>query len=244
MIFNWFSKDSSEGDQKITSEDERRIVAQLREWMPRIQVLPELQPHLNYDEAIKYFSSDYPPNSAAQKGAIIRQECTRGELLGLVFLDQNNEFVCRPDGTPYGRQLLGEKLDRKLSENFGDRDLIIVKLKSQKSSVARFHQEIASQFSEWLQDFLQMAEIIPVMTYEEAMQYFVTNRPSDPRVKKGGILRQPHPEGQFLAQLFLDGNNQIVYRHDGKPYGRYLVAKKLDEELEDTFDNKDLIIVE
>lgn len=176
MIFNWFSKDSSEGDQKITNEDETGIVDQFREWMPRIQVLLELQPHLKYGEAIKYFSNNYP--------------------------------------------------------------------QSQKFSIARFHQEIASQFSEWLQDFLQKAEIVPVMTYEEAMQYFVTNRPSDPRVKKGGILREPHPEGQFLAQLFLDGNNQIVYRRDGKPYGRYLVAKKLDEELEDTFDNKDLIIVE
>ncbi|MEM1169443.1 MAG: hypothetical protein AAGJ08_10315 [Cyanobacteria bacterium P01_H01_bin.35] len=244
MIWNPFSKDSSEGDKKITLDEVHLILAQFQEWMPRIQVLPELQPELKYDEIIKYFDSDCPPNSTVTKGAIICQKRPRGQLLGLIFLDENNRFVCRPDGTPYGRQLLGEKLDKKLSKNFGSLDLIIVELKSQKSGVAQFHQEVVSQFSEWLQDFLKMAEVIPVMTYEDAIQYFITSRPSDPRVQKGGILRQPHPQGQFLAQMFLDNNDQIVHRPDGKPYGRYLVAKQLDEELQDTFGKQDLIIVE
>ncbi|MGD1713817.1 hypothetical protein [Dapis sp. BLCC M172] len=182
MIWNPFSKDSSEGSKQITPYEEKRILAQFKEWMPRIQVLPELQPQLKYDAIIKYFDSDCPPNSTVTKGAIICQKRPKGQLLGLMFLDENNRFVCRPDGTPYGRQLLGEKLDKKLNNNFRSRDLIIVELKSQKSGVAQFHQEVVSQFSEWLQDFLKMAEVIPVMTYEDAIQYFITSRPSDPRV--------------------------------------------------------------
>lgn len=44
--------------------------------------------------------------------------------------------------------------------------------------------------------------------------------------------------------MFLDSNNEVIDRSDGKPYGRQLVAKKLDTELQDAFDNQDLIIVE
>lgn len=118
------------------------------------------------------------------------------------------------------------------------------KRKSQKSSADGFHQAILSQLSEWLQDLRKTQEVMPLLTYEDAIQYFITDRPSDSRIEKGAILRQPHPQGQFLAQMFLDSSNQILYCSDGKPYGRKLVVKKLDQELEDTFGTKDLIIVE
>ncbi|MBP0041641.1 MAG: hypothetical protein J7545_06665 [Roseofilum sp. SBFL] len=114
------------------------------------------------------------------------------------------------------------------------------KRKSQKSSA----EAILSQLSEWLQDLRKTQEVIPLLTYEDAIQYFITDRPSDSRIEKGAILRQPHPQGQFLAQMFLDSSNQILYCSDGKPYGRKLVVKTLDRELEDTFGTKDLIIVE
>ena len=244
MILKWFSNNSSERSKQITPHEEKRILAQFKEWMPRILGIPEVQAMITFDEAISYFQSDMPSHSSVTKGVIIRQERPDGQLLGQMFLDTNNQLVCRSDGTPYGRQLLGEKLDKKLSKNFSEQDLIFVELKSQKSSFAQFHQEIISQISEWLQDFLKMAEVIPIMTYEDAIQYFITSRPSDPRVQKGGILRQPHPQGQLLVQMFLDNNDQIVHRPDGKPYGRYLVAKELDEELQDTFGKQNLIIVE
>ena len=244
MILKWFSNNSSERSKQITLHEEKRILAQFKEWMPRILGIPEVQAMITFDEAISYFQSDMPSHSSGTKGVIIRQERPDGQLLGQMFLDTNNQLVCRSDGTPYGRQLLGEKLDKKLSKNFSEQDLIFVELKSQKSSFAQFHQEIISQISEWLQDFLKMAEVIPIMTYEDAIQYFITSRPSDPRVQKGGILRQPHPQGQLLVQMFLDNNDQIVHRPDGKPYGRYLVAKELDEELQDTFGKQNLIIVE
>lgn len=244
MILNWFSKDSSKGSKQITPQEEKRILAQFKEWMPRILGVPEVQVTITFDEAINYFQSDMPSNSRVTKGVIIRQERPEGQLLGQVFLDTNNQLVCRSDGTPYGRQLVSRKLDGKLNRTFGNKDLISVNLKSNKSSVDEFHQAITSQLSDWLKDLLKIREVIPVMTYEDAIQYFITDRPSDPRVKKGALLRQPHPQGQLLAQMFLDSNNEVIDRPDGKPYGRQLVAKKLDPELQDAFDNQDLIIVE
>jgi hypothetical protein len=104
--------------------------------------------------------------------------------------------------------------------------------------------QIFSLLSDLLQDILKIPEVLPVMTYESVMEYFVTNRPADPRVKKGAILRKPHSQGQHLYQVFLDSNNQLVCSDDGKPYGRQLVAKELDKELQKTFDDQDLIVVE
>lgn len=105
-------------------------------------------------------------------------------------------------------------------------------------------EQVFSQFSKWLQELLKLPEVIPLMTYDSAIKYFVTERPLDPRVKKGAILRQPHKQGYHLAQVFLDSTNNVLCSTDGKPYGRQLVAREVDEELKETFGNKDLIIVE
>jgi hypothetical protein len=104
--------------------------------------------------------------------------------------------------------------------------------------------KIISLFSDLLKDILKVPEVIPIISYESVMEYFVTNRPADSRVIKGAILRQPHSQGQHLYQVFLDSNNRLVCSDDGKPYGRQLVAKKLDKELQENFDDQDLIIVE
>ncbi|MBW4600850.1 MAG: hypothetical protein KME29_14930 [Calothrix sp. FI2-JRJ7] len=105
-------------------------------------------------------------------------------------------------------------------------------------------EQVLLEFSKWLQDLLKIQEVVPLMTYDSAIKYFVTDRPSDSRVKKGAILRQPHKQGYHLAQVFLDSTNSVLCFTNGKPYGRQLVAKELDEELKEIFGNKDLIIVE
>ncbi|OZH52842.1 hypothetical protein AFK68_21700 [Hydrocoleum sp. CS-953] len=245
MILNWFSQDYSEGNKQITPQEEEQILAQFQKWISQISEVPEVQVMMTYAEAIDYFQSDMPSHCSVKKGVIIRQEIPEGQLLGQVFLDTNNQLVCRSDGTPYGRQLVAIKLDGQLNINFGNQDLIYVNLKSNKSSFNEFHPRINWQFlSNCFKDLGETREVIPIMTYEDAIKYFITDRPSDPRVKKGYILRQTHPQGQLLAQMFLDSNNEIIDRSDGKPYGRQLVTKKLDAELEDAFDNQDLIIVE
>ncbi|MEH2257213.1 hypothetical protein [Nostoc sp.] len=98
--------------------------------------------------------------------------------------------------------------------------------------------------NKWLQDLLKVREVVSVMTYENAVKYFVIERPSDLKVERGAILKQHHQQGYYLAQVFLDTYNNVLCQTNGKPYGRQLVARELDEELRDIFGDKDLIIVE
>lgn len=242
MILSWFSKDSSDGDQKITREDERRIVAQFKEWSPRILAVPEVQAVMTFDEVISYLQSDRPPNSAVKNGAIIRQAHAEGQVLGQIFLDRSNRIVCRQDGSPYGRQLVGKTLDRKLSNAFGDRDFVFVQLKEKNVPGDRIEQDVFSQFGDLLRDLLRLPEVIPEITYDDAIKYFVSDRPRNSKIKKGAILRKAHFQGYHIVQMFLDKNNELVCDSFGKPYGRQFVARELDEELQDCFGDKDLII--
>lgn len=85
--------------------------------------------------------------------------------------------------------------------------------------------------------------VYPVMTYAQAIEYFVVARPDDERVVKGAMLRLPHPQGQTFVQVFLDRNNEVVYK-DKKPYGRRLLVREFDTELREVFDTKELVLVE
>jgi len=244
--FNWFTKNTSQGEQKITAEDVRRIVGEFNKWSSRIQGIPEVLEEITFDEAISYFQSDRPGTANLKKGAILRQIHPEGEILAQVFLDASNHLISRPNGIPYGRQLVAKKLDIKLSDVLGDRELIAFDLKAQNSGGYEFTlpQDIVLEFGEWLRNVVKTPEILPIITYEDTIKYFITDRPNDPRIKKGAILRQPHPQGYHLAQVFLDKNNQVVLSPNGVPYARQLVARELDEELLEIFGNKKLIIVE
>lgn len=105
-------------------------------------------------------------------------------------------------------------------------------------------QKFKYKLDDFWQKLFKEPKVVPLMTYEDVIKYFVSNRPSDSRVKKGVLLRMSHSQGQLLAQMFLDFNDQIIDDQNGNPYGRQLVARKLDQELLDAFDKQDLIIVE
>ncbi len=83
-----------------------------------------------------------------------------------------------------------------------------------------------------------------ILTYKAAMAYFVTERPADLRIKKGAIRLTRHRRGYIIEQIFLDAQSEPVRGPRGKPYGRSLHVKNLDQELWDTFGSKQLIIVE
>lgn len=91
--------------------------------------------------------------------------------------------------------------------------------------------------------FIWEERIIPLFTYADAIDYFVAQRPDDDSVEKGAMLRLPHPQGYTLVQVFLDGQNNLVYNY-GKPCGRRLVVRAFDRELLSVFGNKELVIVE
>ncbi|NMG09505.1 hypothetical protein [Brasilonema sp. UFV-L1] len=101
-----------------------------------------------------------------------------------------------------------------------------------------------SHLADSFKNFLQVEIEVQVLTYDSAIEYFVENRPPESNVVKGAILRGTEARGQSIIQVFLDKENQLVCMPDGRPYGRKLIARKLDNELDEAFGNEDLIIVE
>lgn len=94
----------------------------------------------------------------------------------------------------------------------------------------------------WLAKATQIE--VPVMTYESAIKYFVRNRPSDHNIKKGAIFRQRYRNFQIIDLLFLDQNDHPVYKSDGNYYGSRFLVNAIDDELQNAFDDQDIIIVE
>lgn len=244
MIFNWLFQDSSGEDKTISREEEDRIVTQFKKLSHSILGLPEIQNIITLQEVISYFNSDRPADSRVKQGLIIREAHSEGQLIAQVFVDGNNQFICRPNGTPYGCQLLTKQLDRELAKLFGNRNLVFVKLKGKSASEYQLDGSTFSKFGDLLRDVLKIPEVIPLITYEDAIKYFVRDRPTNSRIKKGAILRKSHFQGYHIVQMFLDKNNDLVCDSLGKPYGRQFVARELDEELQECFGDKDLIIVE
>jgi hypothetical protein len=87
-------------------------------------------------------------------------------------------------------------------------------------------------------------DTVELLTYGEAIEYFVNSSPPDLKVNKGIMLRQPHAKGFMFVQVFLDEKNNLLCKSNGNPYGRRLIVKQFDEELTEHFADKDLIVVE
>ncbi len=88
-------------------------------------------------------------------------------------------------------------------------------------------------------------EMVPYITYSEAIRYFVEQRQKHPKLfAKGAMLLEKTTEGYIFIQVFLDNKTDLVIQPDGRPYGRRLIANQLDKELLETFDQKPLVIVE
>ena len=105
-----------------------------------------------------------------------------------------------------------------------------------------------NEFGNTLQELLHYLplepDIFPEMTYEEAIRYFVAQRPLDPKVAKGVMLKNRHLKGDLFIQAFLDNDNHLVCQTDGTPHGRQVIVEQFDNELAETFGNQDMVIVE
>ena len=88
------------------------------------------------------------------------------------------------------------------------------------------------------------------LTFSECVKYFVSHAKSSQSIAKGAILRKPTRFGRAdkecweICLIFLDKNNEPVCGEDGIPLGFKTVKTKLDRELENSFKNGDLIVVE
>jgi molecular chaperone DnaK (HSP70) len=93
-----------------------------------------------------------------------------------------------------------------------------------------------------LLDSLDVKPDVSLMTYREAIDYFVKEIPA--QAEKGAMLQQIETRGIIFTQIFLDAHNAPVLRPDGTPFGRRLWIERFDEELRDTFGSNQVVLVE
>ena len=74
---------------------------------------------------------------------------------------------------------------------------------SEQTSSKKNELSLVTSIFEWFQGFFQKTgqiTVVPIMTYEEALKYFIQERPkNNPQIKKGAISRQKHSKGYLLA---------------------------------------------
>lgn len=87
-------------------------------------------------------------------------------------------------------------------------------------------------------------EILEKISFDKVVSYLKSDRPDNPNLTQAAIVRQEHPEGTFLALVFLDENNHLIYLPSGVPSGRQIVAKKLNKKLSQFLGDRDFSLVE
>lgn len=89
----------------------------------------------------------------------------------------------------------------------------------------------------------QEPEILSEVTYEDLIDWFI-KQPKHPDLNKGAILRTYHSDNKIaIIQLFLDESNNVIGKFEESSYGRKIVCLSIDDELAETFDRNNLIIV-
>ena len=121
---------------------------------------------------------------------------------------------------------------------------------SKQSPNEKPEQSIFNSCFEWVHNLFQQSKsdkvpVVAMMSYDEALKYFIQERPkNNHNIKKGAIFLEKQNEGYFLMWAFLDKDEELVLDDKGNPYGRQVIAQKLDKELAETFGDGHLIVVE
>lgn len=102
--------------------------------------------------------------------------------------------------------------------------------------------QLAAVFDAGLALPRRRSQTVDVLTFGDVARYFTDERPGDPRITAGALLFAGHPEGRVLFQVFLDGADRLCRDPSGTPYGRRVIARRLDDELIDYLGGGDLLI--
>lgn len=83
------------------------------------------------------------------------------------------------------------------------------------------------------------------ITYTEVMKFFFKHRDDDKAIVKGAVIKEDLGDGRTaVIQVLLDKDNKPVLTNRGIPIGRRLVTVKLDAELQNSFRDTDMLLVE
>jgi adenine C2-methylase RlmN of 23S rRNA A2503 and tRNA A37 len=80
---------------------------------------------ISYDDVIKYFIKSNK-DSRIVKGVLLKEQKDNLFILYQIFLDKENNIVCKADQSPIGRSLKTKQLDTELIELFGTKDMVLV----------------------------------------------------------------------------------------------------------------------
>lgn len=87
------------------------------------------------------------------------------------------------------------------------------------------------------------SQAVDTLTFGDVASYFTGERPDDPRIKAGALLLSAGSQpGRVAFQVFLDEADQVCGDASGTPYGRRILAGRLDAELTDYLGGGDLLI--
>ena len=91
-------------------------------------------------------------------------------------------------------------------------------------------------------DLRRRSQTVDTLTFGDVVGYFTDERPGDPRITSGALLSAEHPKGRQVFQVFLDDADRVCRDPSGTPYGRRVVARRLDDELTDYLGGGALLI--
>jgi len=80
-------------------------------------------------------------------------------------------------------------------------------------------------------DLRRRSQTVDTLTFGDVVGYFTDERPGDPRITSGALL-----------SVFLDDADRVCRDPSGTPYGRRVVARRLDDELTDYLGGGALLI--
>ena len=91
-------------------------------------------------------------------------------------------------------------------------------------------------------DLRRRSQTVDTLTFGDVVGYFTDERPGDPRITSGALLSAEHPKGRQVFQVFLDDADRVCSDPSGTPYGRRVIARRLDDELTDYLGGGALLI--
>ena len=103
-------------------------------------------------------------------------------------------------------------------------------------------EHLAAVFDQELDLPRRRSQTVEELTFGDVVDYFTDERPGDPRIKAGALLSAGHPQGRLVYQVFLDEQDRVCSDASGTPYGRRVIARRLDHELNDYLGGGDLLI--
>ncbi len=102
--------------------------------------------------------------------------------------------------------------------------------------------QLAGVFDQALDPPRWRSQTVDTLTFGDVVGYFTDERPGDPRIISGALLSADHPKGREVFQVFLDATDRVCSDPSGTPYGRRVIARRLDDELTDYLGGGALLI--